>query len=1036
MKDNIKAQLTEDYLVEQPAIDWLKELGYSYSYGGDLSPENEERVSYKDVILKRRFKETIKRINPWLNDELCEQVYRKITDIDHPDFLMKGKLFYDMLTNGVKVTFREGNKETTRLVWLIDFDDPAKNDFLVANQFTVECLYAGGEHRRPDLVVFINGIPVAVFELKSLNADETARDAFNEHQAKKEAIPQLYVYAQILAVADGLETKYGSVTSDWEHFSVWEGIFSDDDLNIKEIEPGHYRYFYKDTGEEIPSLKVLLAGLFRQEHLLEFIQNFIIYERAYDTYEKKIAYYHQFYTVKKAIERTVRCVTTGTTPDERRIGVVWHTQGTGKSLTMLFYARMALKTKELANPLLLFITDRQNLDDQLSRVFAKDLVLSSRAQSIHHLQSLIKRTSFGVIFATIQKFGKRRSEEYPFLSDRKNVVVIADEAHRSQYRELAQNLRRAIPNASFMGFTATPIELADRDTYLVFGAPISVYSMDKARRHNIVVPIYYEARLANLHLTNEFIDLEFEELSEKVVDEPEAKEELKRRFARLERLILNEERLQKVADDIVEHFNNRREELAGKAMVVTISRKVAVELGKRISAHPQAPSVKVVISGNKTKDPEDFWPHIRSRTETDQLVLDFTNPEKDPQMVIVVDMWLTGSDFPCLHTMYFDKPMKNHSLVQAIARVNRVFKDKPGGLIVDYIGIADNLRKSLSIYTQENISQILTDIAGVIKQLREKYDIVSAYFTGIDYRNWQTLSKEALTNLTLSAYERICQSEETKKQFLKNFIALKKLYALASPHPETYAIKNDIRFFEMLKKMATRYSIVKGREIARELEYEISQLLSRSIAAEEPVDVLTLIGKERPDISVFDEEFLAEFKKMEYKNFAIELLAKILKDRLVARVRVNPFRYRSFYDMLKELIEKYNVRLIDTIDVLERLVQIARDYQKAAGEVKKLNLSEEELAFYDLLASQGKYFQNYDEIVQVAREVVKELGQFVRVADWNKKEYMKAKIRVALKNVLSKRIQEGIDYHAIDALSKELVNHAELIYTAGVKTPI
>jgi len=1020
----MRAQLTEDYMVEQPAINWLKGLGYSYIHGSELSPDNEERESYRHVVLKRRFIQAVKRLNPWLNDALAEMVYKRVVELDHPDFIIKGKLFYEMLTNGVKITVKENKEERTRIVKIIDFENPENNEFLTANQFTVEYQYQKEMHRRPDLVVFINGLPVAIFEFKSFNANETAKDAFYDHKTKMNDMPQLYAYAQILVASDGLETKYGSPTSDWDRFFVWEGIFSDNDVKTQEIEEGHYRYFFED--KEMTSLEVLLKGLFRKEHLIEYLGDFVFYERSGESFVKKIAMFHQFYSVKKAIERTERAVLEGKTPEDRRIGVIWHTQGSGKSLTMLFYARKALKLKELGNPLLLFITDRRDLDEQLYGVFSY-MPIVKHAESIKDLQEIIKNIAGGIIFATIQKFGKKKSEEYPFLSDRKNIIVIADEAHRSQYRELAMNLRTAIPNASFMGFTATPIELEDRNTYLVFGEPISIYSMDKARRHKVVVPIYYEARLSELHLTNEFIDEEFEDISEFM--DPESRESLKKKYARLENLIEAPERLKKIARDIVEHFNKRVQEFKGKALVVTISRKVAVKLYEEIIKLPDAPSVVVVMSGNKQRDPEEFWPHLRNKHELKELANSFKNPETDPQMVIVVDMWLTGFDVPCLHTMYFDKPMKDHSLLQAIARVNRVFKDKPGGLIVDYIGIADNLRKSLSNYTVDTIKEILLDIDVVIGLLKEKYDIISSLFHGIDYRGWKNLPSEELSRLTTMAYNRISKDEETKKRFVRNFVALKKLYTLASPHPEAYKIKDEIRFFEMIKKMVVKYSTAKIRDISRDLEYEISHLISKSIAAEEPIDVFALMGKERPEISIFDEKFLAQFRDMQYKNYAADLLAKIIKDQLVVKMRTNPFRYRSLYEMLKKIIEKYNIKLIDSAEVIEELIKLANDIKKATEEGKKLNLSEEELAFYDLLSSKEKFFENYQEIEEVAKEIVKELGYYIKVADWNRKEYLKAKLRVALKKVLIKVVDGRVDYKEIDRLTMDVVSHAEVLYT-------
>jgi type I restriction enzyme R subunit len=954
--------LTENYLVEKPAINWFQDIGYSYVHGSFLIPDAGERESYRHCVLKRRFLKAVQKLNPWLTDTLAEEVYKRVIELDHPDFIIKGKLFYDLLTNGVKLTFKEGKEERTKIVKLIDFESIENNDFLVANQFKVEYQYEREQYRIPDLVVFINGIPIAVFELKSFNAEETAKDAFLDHQRKIKDIPQLYVYSQIIVASDGYETKYGSPTSDWERFFVWEGMLSDDDVEVEEIVDGYYKYIY--NGKEMTSLELLIKGLFRKEHILEFIHDFVFYEKDGETYKKKIAGYHQFYTVKKAIQRTINCVLYGKTPEEKRIGVVWHTQGSGKSLTMLFYAKKALKVKELENPLLIFITDRRELDEQLYKLFSQ-FSNAKQAESIKDLQETIRTTEGSIIFTTIQKFGKRKAEEYPFLTERKNIIVIADEAHRSQYRELAQNLRKAIPNASFMGFTATPIELQDRDTYLVFGEPISVYPMDKALKHKIIVPIYYEPRLAELHLTNEFIDEEFEELSEGL--EPELKEHLKKKYARLEELMLNQERLEKIAKDIVEHFNKRVETLEGKGMIVVISRKVAVELYKAIKKIPNAPSIEVVISGNKQRAPEDYHPFIRKEKDLEDLLNNFKNPEKDPKIVIVVDMLLTGFDVPCLHTMHFDKPMKNHSLIQAIARVNRVFKDKPAGLIVDYIGIADDLRKSLSRYTISAINQVLTKINEVINVLKEKYDIVSSMFYGINYQNWKRLTPEELAQLTVSAYN-LLNSEDLKRKFIKNYLALKKAYALASPHPETIKIKDDIIFFEMIKKMIVKYSGPSRKEISRELEYEISQLISRSISADEPVDIFSLIKKDKPDISILNEELLSKIANLAQSNYAFDLLMKLIKDEIKSRVRINPYRYESLNERLLRLIERYNIKLLNTVDVINELIEIAREIRKKIEEGKELNLTEEELVFYDRLLKEG-IFANKEEIIRIVKEI-------------------------------------------------------------------
>ncbi|ENN96238.1 HsdR family type I site-specific deoxyribonuclease [Methanocaldococcus villosus KIN24-T80] len=1009
--------LNEPQTVENLAIEIFKKLGYNYKHGSKLTPENKERPTYRDVILKNRFISAIKKLNPWLNDKLAEEVYKIVSNIDHPDPIIRGKIFYDMLISGVKITYKESSNEKTRIVKLIDFSNPYNNDFLISNQFEVEYYKENNKYRIPDLVVFINGIPIAIFEFKGFKSDYTAKDAFEDHKIKKEDIPQLYQYAQILVASDGLETRYGSPTSDWERFFVWEGIESDDDVIVIETEE---KTIYEYKCKTLTSLEVLLLGLFDKRRLIEYIEDFIIYDKSGKEYIKKIATYYQFYTVKKAIERTIKAVK----GKDKRIGVVWHTQGSGKSLTMLFYAKKALKVKELENPILLFITDRRELDEQLYGIFKNVFPTAKHIETIKELQETLKKAKSGIFFATIQKFGRKNKEEYPFLTDKNNIIVVVDEAHRSQYRQLAQNLRKAIPNASFIGFTATPIDYRDRSTTLVFGDYISIYSIDKAKRHGVVVPIYYEARCIELHLTNEFIDLEFEEISENLI--PEEKEEIKRAFAKLERIMLTDEYLDKISKDIVEHFNKRVTDLDGKAMVVTISRKVAVELYKRITKHPNAPSVAVVISGNKSKDPKEFHDHIRSKKELEELARKFKDPNSDPKMVIVVDMWLTGFDVPCLHTMYFWKPMKNHSLVQAIARVNRVFKNKPGGLIVDYIGISDDLKKSLSKYTSEQIKEVLTNIEEIVALLKEKYKIVSLYFKDLNYKNWKHLSSEELAHLTAKAYEMIAKDEKIKEEFLKNFIALKKLYLLASPHPEAIKIREDLAFFEMIKKMLVKYSIRKIKELSKEIEKDMSRLISKSVSASDPIDVFELLNKDKPDISIFSDEFLDKIKNIEYKNLAVDMLIKILNDNLKVKTRTNPWRYKSLYDRLKELIDKHNRKIIETSEMILKLIEIAKDIKKAEDEGKKLNLNEEEYTFYSLLLSYPNLpIEEKEKIKDIAKEIAKTLSGYIKVSDWKRNKFIKSKIKAEVKRILMKK---GIlEYSILNKLSNIIVEHAKVM---------
>ncbi len=591
-----------------------------------------------------------------------------------------------------------------------------------------------------------------------------------------------------------------------------------------------------------------------------------------------------------------------------------------------------MKNKKLLSPLIIFVTDRKTLDEQLHKEFAS-LPVVDRADSIIDLQWKIKNMSAGIIFTTIEKFGKNKHQDYPLLTSRNNIIVVCDEAHRSQYREFASNLRKGIPNAVFLGFTATPIEYADRSTSLVFGDHISIYSLGKALRDNVVVPLAYEPRLTELYLTDLFIDEKFEDIAEFV--EPNAKEELKSKYAKLEKLVLTPKRIRNIAKDIVEHFNKRSEELKGKAIIVAFNRKVAVALYNEIMKNNNAPSVFVVMSGNRHDDPREWWPHLRTRSEMEELEETFPDLTKDPQIAIVVDMWLTGFDVPCLNTIYIDRPMKDHALIQAVTRVNRTYKDKPGGLIVDYIGIADNLKKSYIRYAGGASGPTCPDIS--VDEMYKKYFEVCSFFKTTNYKKWKVLSKEDLSRLTVMAYDTLSEEKEERVKFVKSFVALKRLHALAGHRAESSDIKNEIEFFEMIKKMIVKYSTSKIKDINRELEYEINDLISGSIIAAEPVDLLALVGKEKIDISILDEQFLEKFKDIQFKNYAAELLAKITKDELVVKMKSNPTRFLSLYESFNRLIERYNTKLLTAPDIIEELVSLAKELKRQIESGKKLN---------------------------------------------------------------------------------------------------
>jgi len=857
-----------------------------------------------------------------------------------------------------------------KFVKVFDFENPLNNEFLVVNQFTVQGIE---KVRRPDVVVFINGIPVAIFELKNPRIEEaTIQTAYEQLQEYKKDIPEIFKYNQILAISDLAEARYGTISSSQEWFKIWRGI-DDPDEKLKGVS----------------ELEVLVKGLFQKSRLLDIIENFIVFEadseKDVSKYTKKICLYHQYFGVNKAINETLRA----TKPEgNKKIGVLWHTQGSGKTLSMVFYVNKAKKIEELQSPTFVFLTDRNDLDNQFYKTFLRTgyVTLAKQAKTIKDLKEKLKTAGGELIFTTIQKF----AEDFEKLSKRRNIIVIADEAHRSQYAELAARARKALPNASFMGVTATPIDLNNKSTRLVFGDYISIYPMSRAVEDGATVPIYYESRLIPLHLTNYFIDEEFDNLTQEV--DFEMKESLKRKFARLEQAVAAPDRLKKIAEDIVRHFNNQG--IKGKAMVTTITRKVAVELYKLISNIKGAPEVAVVIS-----KPEEFKKEIKGEMRAREIERRFRNPDDPLKMVVVCDMWLTGFDVPCLTTMYFDKPLKNHGLIQAIARVNRIFKDKQGGLIVDYIGIADDLKKALSVYDPEIRKETMIPLQDIINKMLEKYDIVKAMFQGVDYSKWKFLEGEKLAKTLQQAINVIITNpkagtldEKRKERFLKESLQLIKLHAFAMPHKEAYEIKQDIDFFKavrgvLIKQISTRKKT--GAEV--ELESTVKELVSKSITAEGIIDILALREKGRLEITVLDERFLKEARKMKYKNLAIEVLKKLLEDEINLRMKKNRIRYSSFLELLEKVIEEYEDRVISASKVIERLVELAKEIKKTDKEAKQIDLTEEELAFYDAITSKRKINQN-EKIKKIVKELVKTIRRDLTI-DWTNNEIIKARIR-------------------------------------------
>jgi len=972
--------LNEDTLTEQPVVEWLKELGFDYEFGPDISPGGTfpERDSFRDVILVKRLHRVVKKLNPDLNDTAIEDAISKIVKFEYPNLDIANKEVYKMLVEGVKVETkdREGKKKG-EIVKIFDFKNPANNEFLVVNQFAIQ---GPEEVKRPDLVIFVNGIPLAIFELKSpTNEDGTVKTAYKQLvKDYKENIPEIYKYNQILVVSDLMEAKHGTLTSPWEWFSVWKGIESEDEKN-----------------EGISELEVLVRGIFHKVRFLDIFENFIVFESEGDKVSKKMCLYHQYFGVNKAVSETLRAI--GPEGD-KKIGVFWHTQGSGKSLSMVFYANKTKRLKELANPTYIFLTDRNDLDNQLYKTFARSgYPFAKQAESIAGLKKKLTTPAGDIIFTTIQKFSTEAQESYPLISERVNIIVIADEAHRSEYAKLAGNVRNALPNASFMGITGTPISLHNRDTQLVFGKYISAYQINQSVEDGNTVPIFYEGRLVPLHLANKFIDSEVEDIISE--EEFEIKENLKRKWARLEQAVGAEGRLNKVAGDIVKHFNGQGFE--GKAMVVTMSRRIAAKMYELISKIPEAPKRAVVISKL-----DEYKSQVQKELDSKEIEKQFKDPNDPLKMVIVCDMWLTGFDVPPLRTMYIDKPLRNHTLMQAIARVNRVFKDKNGGLIVDYIGIADNLKKSLSIYSSDIRKEALIPIEEAITKMLEKYDVVKNYFVGIDYSAWRRMKPIDLAQLFQKAVNMVITDEKTgmineekQKRFLNESTHLFKLFALVSPHKEANEIRNDVEFYQAIKRNVIKRTITSIKDIDEDIDTTVRELVSKSIAAEGVIDIFAMQKKGKPEISIFDDKFLEEVKKLEYKNVAIQTLRKLLNDEIKMRMRKNIIRYKSLLDMLEKVIEEYENNIINSAKVIEKLIQLAKEIKQSEKSGEKIGLTEEELAFYDAISAGKKIIDKDEKLKEIVKELVKSIKRDLTV-DWSNNEVIKARIRSNIKMIL------------------------------------
>ena len=1013
--------------VEQVALEWLAGLGWEVAHGPDIAPDtpNAERDDYGQVVLKKRLRDALADLNPTLPAAALKDAFRKLTRPEGATLEARNRAFHRILVDGVTVEYRTSDEQISATrgaqVLVIDFDNPSKNDLVAINQFTVS---ENNNTRRPDVVLFVNGLPLGIIELKNpADEDATIWTAWQQLQTYKAELPALFAMNAALMVSDGVEARIGTLTAGREWFKPWRTISGESLADPK-----------------LTQLQVMLQGVCTPGRFLALVRDFIVFEDdGSGELVKKMAGYHQFHAVQVAVAETVRAtemqqelaaVAEPTSPYEpvrkpggavgdRRIGVVWHTQGSGKSLSMAFYAGRIIRELAMENPTIVVLTDRNDLDDQLFGTFSRcrDLLRQPpvQAESRADLRARLAVDVGGVVFTTIQKFfPEEKGDTHPSLSQRRNIVVIADEAHRSQYDYIdgfARHMRDALPKASFVGFTGTPVELQDANTRAVFGDYISIYDIHRSVEDGATVPIYYESRLAKLALDETEkprIDPEFEEATEG--EEIERKEKLKTKWAQLEALVGTEKRLKLVAKDIIAHFEKRLEAMDGKAMVVCMSRRICIDLYRElVSLRPDwhheddgQGILKVVMTGSAS-DPHDWQPHIRNKPRREALAKRFRNPSDSLQIVLVRDMWLTGFDAPSLHTMYMDKPMRAHGLMQAIARVNRVFGDKPGGLVVDYLGLAHELKRALATYTESGGSgKTAVDQKEAVAVMLEKYEICCGLFHGFDGSRWTTGTPQERLGLLPAAQEHILAQENGKERCLIAVRELSQAFALAVPHPETSRIRDEVGFFQAVRAILMKRADSKVRS-QQQLDHAVRQIISRAVASEGVVDIFTAAGLKKPDISILSEEFLAEVRGMPQRNLAVELLQKLLKGELVTRRRKNVVQARSFAEMLEQTLRRYQNRAVEAAQVIEELIQLAREMREANTRGERLGLSEDELAFYDSLETNDSAVKILgDETLRgIARELVDTVRNNVTI-DWTLRENVRARLRVLVKRILRK----------------------------------
>ncbi len=1076
-------KITED-TIEQFTIELLERLGFQYIYAPDIAPDGErpERTSYEQILLIERLQNAIRRINPKVPIDSQEEAIKEVQRINSPELLANNETFHRMLTEGIKVSYQKDGNDRGDLVWLIDFEYPENNEFVVANQFTV---IENGNNKRPDVILFVNGIPLVVIELKN-PADEnaTVKSAFKQIETYKSIIPSLFTYNVFNIISDGLEAKAGSLSAGLTRFMAWKSA------DGKE-----------EASNLVSQLETLVNGMLNKETLLDLVRHFIVFEKNKKEDKdgivsistvKKLAAYHQYYAVNRAVESALRATGYNSPPLEgnvmespesyglagvksqpqgdRKGGVVWHTQGSGKSLSMVFFTGKIVLA--LDNPTVLVITDRNDLDDQLFDTFAASTQLlrqdPKQVENRDDLKEKLKVASGGVIFSTIQKFQPENGNVYETLSERQNIIVIADEAHRTQYGfkaktiddkdyqgnvigkkivyGFAKYMRDALPNATYLGFTGTPIESTDTNTPAVFGNYIDVYDIAQAVEDGATVRIFYESRLAKVNLSEEgkqlVDDLDGELDQEDLTNTQKAKA----KWTQLEALIGSEDRIKNIANDIVKHFEQRQEVFDGKGMIVSMSRRIAAELyDEIIKIKPEWHSddldkgvIKVVMTSNSSDGPK-IAKHHTTKHQRKTLADRMKDTEDELKLVIVRDMWLTGFDAPSMHTLYIDKPMKGHNLMQAIARVNRVYKDKPGGLVVDYLGIASDLKKALSFYSDaggKGDPTILQEQA--VELMLEKLEVVSQMFNespssggvsegegGFPYEDYFEAETAKKLSMILSAEEHILSLEDGKKRYINEVTALSKSFAIAIPHEQAMDVKDEVAFFQAVKARLAKFDGTGEGKTDEEIETTIRQVIDQALVSEQVIDVFDAAGIKKPDISILSEDFLLELKGMEHKNVALEVLKKLLNDEIKSRSKKNLVKSKSLMEMLENSIKKYHNKILTAAEVMDELIKLSKEIVEMDSEAKTLGLTDFEYAFYTAVADNesARDLMEKDKLRELAVILTERVKANTSI-DWTIKESVKAKLKVIIKRTLR---QFGYPPDMQKLATETVLKQAELI---------